>query len=114
MPTDVGVYMLALKAIHLSKELKNRNFNVLLILDNFNDIMLREWNLLQSIKFNAKMADSSKLFQYNSLKVPPISILNEIYSNCEEQRSYVKTNKSSENSQKNSIEMGSMTSILVT
>lgn len=87
---------------------------MLLILDNFNDIMLREWNLLQSIKFNTKTTDSSKLFQYNSLKVPPISILNEIYSNCEDQKGHVKTNKSSENSQNNSIEKGSMTSVLVT
>lgn len=51
--------------------------------------MLREWNLLQSIKFNSKVTDSSKLFQYNTLKISPISILNEIYSNCEDNNSYM-------------------------
>jgi hypothetical protein len=61
--------------------------DVLLIIDNLNDIMLREWNLLQSIKFNSKVNDSSKLFQYNSLKIAPISIFNEIYSSCEDKTS---------------------------
>jgi len=60
-----------------------------LIVDNLSDIMLREWNLLQSIKFNSKITDSSKLFQYNTLKISPISILNEIYSNCEDNNSYM-------------------------
>lgn len=83
-PTDVGVYMLTLKAIHVANQLQSRGFDVLLILDNLNDIMLREWSLLQSIKFNSKSNDSSALFQYNSLKIPPISILNEIYSNCQD------------------------------
>jgi len=74
--------MLTLKAINLAIELKNKGVNVLLILDNLTNIMVREWNLLQAIKFNSKAVDSSKLFQYNSLKIPPISILNEVYSNC--------------------------------
>jgi hypothetical protein len=68
--------MLALKAINLSKELKKQGFDVLLIVDNLNDIMLREWSMLQSIKFNSKVVDSTKLFQFNSLKISPISILN--------------------------------------
>ena len=68
--------MLALKAINLSKELKKQGFDVLLIVDNLNDIMLREWSMLQSIKFNSKVVNSTKLFQFNSLKISPISILN--------------------------------------
>lgn len=75
-PTSSGVYMLTLKAINLSKELKKKGMDVLLIVDNLSDIMMAEWNLLQSIKFNAKLMDSSKLFQYNTLKISPISILN--------------------------------------
>lgn len=74
--TDAGVYMLAVKAINLSIELKRKGKNVLLVMDNLNDIMMREWSLLQSIKFNSKVVDSSNIFQYNSLKISPISILN--------------------------------------
>lgn len=82
--------------------------NVLLIIDNLSDIMLREWNLLQSIKFNSKSADSSKLFQYNTLKISPISILNEIYSNCEDNNSRFQTVNGDRSFQK-----GSLTSILI-
>lgn len=41
MPTDAGVYMLALKAINLAIELKNKGRNVLLIIDNMTHIMVR-------------------------------------------------------------------------
>ena len=72
---------------------------MLLIVDSLNDIMVREWSLLQSIRFNSKAMDSSKLFQYNSLKISPISILNEIYSHCDDHSSqskdYIKTRKNS-------------------
>lgn len=40
-PTDAGVYMLALKAINVATELKNKGRNVLLIIDNFTHIMVR-------------------------------------------------------------------------
>jgi hypothetical protein len=80
--TDVGVYFLTLKAVNTCIELKKQGRNVLLVIDNLKDIMMREWSLLQTIKFNSKTADSSKSFQYNTLKISPISILNEIYSNC--------------------------------
>lgn len=40
-PTDAGVYMLALKAINVAIELKNKGRNVLLILDNLTHIMVR-------------------------------------------------------------------------
>jgi len=64
--------------------------------------------LLQAIKFNSKAVDSSKLFQYNSLKIPPISILNQVYSNCEDNNA----SKSKQTSVKKSAK-GSLTSILI-
>lgn len=63
--------------------------------------------MLQAIKFNSKAVDSSKLFQYNSLKIPPISILNEVYSNCEDNKP-----SKSKSSSKKSLK-GSLTSILI-
>ncbi len=108
MPTDTGVYMLTLKAINLSIELKKKGKDVLLIVDRLSDIMMREWNLLQSIKFNAKSVESSKLFQYNTLKISPISILNEVYSSCEDNKA-----SSTINSKPSNIK-GSLTSILIT
>ncbi len=109
MPTDAGVYMLTLKAINLSIELKKKGKDVLLIVDRLSDIMMREWNLLQSIKFNAKSVDSSKLFQYNTLKISPISIMNEVYSSCEDNKSLPTLGSRSSNNNK-----GSLTSILIT
>lgn len=106
--TDAGVYMLTLKAINLSKELKRKGVDVLLIVDNLSDIMMREWSLLQSIKFNAKSVDSSKLFQYNTLKISPVSLLNEIYSECEDNNSSLKKNTN------DSKKRGSLSSILIT
>lgn len=70
--------------------------------------MVREWSLLQAIKFNSKAVDSSKLFQYNSLKIPPISILNEVYSNCEDNNPLKSKSSSNKKSSK-----GSLTSILI-
>jgi hypothetical protein len=97
--------MLALKAIKLSCELKKKGLNVLLIIDNFSDIMYREWNMLQSIKFDSKVVDSSKIFQYNTLKIPPVSIMNEIYSSCED--------NSADKNKRRGKERGSLTSIII-
>lgn len=69
--------------------------------------MYREWNLLQSIKFDSKVNDSSNIFQYNTLKIPPVSILNEIYSNCED--NFINQNHAKLSQNKN----GSLTSILI-
>ena len=97
--------MLALKAIKLSCELKKKGLNVLLIIDNFSDIMYREWNMLQSIKFDSKVVDSSKIFQSNTLKIPPVSIMNETYSSCED--------NSTDKNKRRGKERGSLTSIII-
>lgn len=101
--------MLTLKAINLSVELKKNGFDVLLVVDNFNDIMLREWAMLHTIKFNSKVNDSSRLFQYNALKIAPVSILNEIYAACDDPASSTQSIQS-----KPSQSEGSLTSILIT
>lgn len=81
---DVGIYMLTLKTIVLANNLKNAGFDVLLAIDNFKFILNAEWHLLQLLQGgnkveNKKFGDS---INYNSLKIAPLSILNEIYSNC--------------------------------
>jgi len=53
-PTDIGVYMLTLKTISLCNKLKEQGLDVLLVVDNFKEILTREWNYLQTIRFESR------------------------------------------------------------
>lgn len=76
--------MQAVKTINLANNLKRAGRNVLLGIDNFKDILQAEWHMLQllqgsNLDIKKKAGDT---INYNSLKLSPISILNEVYSGC--------------------------------
>ena len=101
--------MLALKAIHLCNKLKNSGYDVLFATDNFKNILMGEWNMLQVLQGNinnSKVKSHSGTINYNAMKISPISILNEIYSSCIDEKfnKRIITNK---------VE-GSLTSIIIT
>lgn len=73
--------MLALKTIHLAKLLSKQGLNVLVGLDNFKNILQAEWHMLQLLN-NINTKKSGDFISYTAPKISPVSIINELYANC--------------------------------
>jgi hypothetical protein len=73
--------MLALKTIHLARNLSREGWNVLLGLDNFKSVLQAEWHMLQLLN-NAQKRRSGEFISYSAPKIAPISLINEVYANC--------------------------------
>lgn len=96
------MYMLAVKVIHLAKQLSKEGWNVLLGVDNFKSLLQAEWHMLQLLT-NTNRRNSGEFINYTAPKIAPISILNEIYASCND----FQRNKSKKSN-------GSFTSVLIT
>jgi hypothetical protein len=80
MQTDVGVFMLAVKAIHLADLLRRSGEDVLLSIDGIRHVLQAEWHMVQLLS-NVVSRVSGEM-SFRAPRLPPISILNQIYSNC--------------------------------
>jgi hypothetical protein len=75
--------MLALKSIELARRLSQKGRDVFIALDNFQSLLHAEWSMLQLLKGPVEAKQKmGQTVDYNALKIPPVSILNELYSNC--------------------------------
>lgn len=94
--------MLAVKVIHLGKQLSKEGWDVLLGIDNFKSLLQAEWHMLQLLT-NTNKRNPAEFINYTAPKIAPISILNEIYASCNDYQ----RNKSKRST-------GSLTSVLIT
>ena len=72
--------MIAVKAVRLAELLKNEGHEVLLGIDGIRHVLQAEWHMVQLLSKDQNKIPGELAFR--GPRLPPISVLNQIYSQC--------------------------------